>query len=67
MRRAHRTLAPEQQHMIFRMPEIAGCHRPKFRAIDIGSRRLVEAATFDQAHGGIHDGFRRQPVVSSRF
>ena len=64
----HGALAPEKQHMIFRMPKIAGGHRPKFlRNLDIGPRRLLETAAFHQAHGSIDNGFRRQPVADSRF
>ncbi len=50
------------------MPEVAGGHGPEFsRNLDIGPCCLFETAAFHQAHGGIDDGFRRQPVVGSGF
>ena len=64
----HGALAPEKQHVIFGMPQIAGGHGPKLlRDLDVRPRRLLETAAFHQAHGGIDNGFRRQPVAGSRF
>src|ERR1700676_967898 len=54
--------------MIFGMPKVTGCHCPEFaRNLNIASRRLLKAAAFYQSHGGIDNGFRREPVDHSRF
>ena len=54
--------------MIFGVPEVAGHHGPEFaRNLAIDACRLFETAAFHQAHGGIDDGFRREPVSHSQF
>ena len=64
----HRVLASEQQHVIFRMPQFAGRHAPELaRDLDVALCRLLKAAALHQAHGGVDDGFRREPVVGAGF
>ena len=54
--------------MIFRMPEIAGGHRPELaRDLNVDAGGLLEAAALHQPHRGIDDGFRGQPVDRSGF
>ena len=58
-------LASEKQHVVFGVPEVAGRHGPELaRDLNIDPRRLLEAAALHQAHGGIDNGFRREPVGS---
>ena len=54
--------------MVFGMAKLAGRHSPKLaRDLDVDAGRLLEVAALHQAHGGIDDGFRREPVGRPRL
>ena len=54
--------------MVFRVPEVAGRHRPKLaRNLNIDAGRLLQAAALHQTHGRIDNGFRGEPMSCSGF
>ena len=63
-----RSLAAEQQHVVFRVLQVTRGHAEQVsRDQRIALSHHLEAAPLDQANRGVHDRLRRKPVLASVF